>query len=118
VEIRVLGSVELVGAAGPLELRTMQRRLLAALTVRHGEAAPVDALIDALWPNRPPSSAPKLVRIYVSQLRRVLPLPARIVTRASTYRLEVDTELVDAARFEALVAAAAIKGSGRLPRRR
>lgn len=105
-EIRVLGSVELVAATGPLELRTMQRRLLAALVIAHGAAVPVDALIETLWPGGPPASAPNLLRIYVSQLRRLLPPPARIVTQASTYRLEIDAGLVDAERFDALIAAA------------
>ncbi len=113
MEIRVLGSVELFGDDGPLDLRGMQRRLLAVLTVRRGEAVPIDVLIEALWPARPPPSAPKLLRIYVSQLRRVLPPPAQITTRASTYGLHVDADLVDATRFEALVGAAGVRGTSR-----
>jgi hypothetical protein len=60
-------------------------------------------LIDALWRASPPVSAVKLLRVYVSQLRRLLPAPARIRTRGSGYTLEFEELALDAARFELLL---------------
>jgi predicted ATPase/DNA-binding SARP family transcriptional activator len=84
----------------------LQRRLLTALALRPGEARSVDALCEALWPDEPPPSAVKLLRIYVSQLRKLLPAPARIVTRGATYALDLGGGSIDAQRFEQLVAEA------------
>jgi predicted ATPase/DNA-binding SARP family transcriptional activator len=105
VEVRVLGQLELVAGDGVVALpAAKQRRLLAALLIHCGETRSADALIDAVWGESPPVSARKLLQIYVSQLRRALPAGVRIVTRASGYALEFDRALLDAARFERLLA--------------
>jgi predicted ATPase/DNA-binding SARP family transcriptional activator len=104
MEIRVLGPIEATAEQGPVQLAApMLRRLLAALVVSGGETCSRDALIDALWGESPPASAPKLLQVYVSQLRKVFPEPARIRTRGGGYVLELDRESVDAARFERLL---------------
>ena len=104
MEIRVLGPIEVTGDDGPVRLAApMQRRLLAALVVGAGETCSRDALIDALWGDSPAVSAPKLLQVYVSQLRKTLPAPARIRTRGAGYALELDRESLDAARFERLL---------------
>ena len=57
-------------------------------------------LIDALWGENPPPSAPKLLRIYVSQLRKTLPPAARVQARGAGYALELERgSSVDATRF-------------------
>jgi predicted ATPase/DNA-binding SARP family transcriptional activator len=81
----------------------MQRRLLAALVIGAGKTCSRDALFDALWGERPPASAWKVLQVYVSHLRRALPPPARIVTRGLGYALEVHADSIDAARFERLL---------------
>jgi predicted ATPase/DNA-binding SARP family transcriptional activator/tetratricopeptide (TPR) repeat protein len=104
MELRVLGPIEALGDAGPVRLvAPMQRRLLAALVIGAGETCSGDALIDALWGASPPASAPKLLQVYVSQLRKVLPAPARIRTRGGGYALEFDDRSIDADRFERLL---------------
>jgi predicted ATPase/DNA-binding SARP family transcriptional activator len=104
MEIRVLGPTEVIGDRGPLRLAaSMQRRLLAALVVGGGETRSPDVLIDTLWGESPPASAPKLLQVYVSQLRKALPAPAYIRTRSAGYALELDDESLDAARFERLL---------------
>ena len=104
MEIRVLGPIEATGEEGPVRLAApMQLRLLAALIVGAGETCSRDALIDALWGEAPADSAPKLLQVYVSQLRKALPAPARIRTRGGGYALELDHESLDAARFERLL---------------
>jgi len=49
-----------------------QRALLAILVLHRGEPVSVDRLIDALWGERPPASATKIVQGHVSSLRKVL----------------------------------------------
>jgi predicted ATPase/DNA-binding SARP family transcriptional activator len=104
MEIHVLGPLELVGDNGPLPLAAMPRRLLAALVVRAGETCSTDLLIEALWAEAPPTSAAKLLQVYVSQLRKALPRPASIRTQGSGYALEIEhDDSLDARRFERLL---------------
>jgi predicted ATPase/DNA-binding SARP family transcriptional activator len=103
VEIRVLGPIELGGATGELPLTAdKQRRLLAAFVARVGEACPTDGLIDAVWGASPPSSADKLLQVYVSQLRKPLH-PASIRRRGASYVLELNGARVDSCHFERLL---------------
>jgi predicted ATPase/DNA-binding SARP family transcriptional activator len=104
MEIRVLGPIEVMGEKGLLRLAApMQRRLLAALVIGAGETCSRDGLIDALWGESPPVSAPKALQVYTSQLRKLLPAPARIRTRGGGYALELDDRSLDADRFERLL---------------
>jgi predicted ATPase/DNA-binding SARP family transcriptional activator len=105
--------VEVVGDDGPVALTGKQRHLLAALIVANGRVCGIDELVDVLWGAAPPASGAKLVQVYVSQLRKSLPEQVRVVTRSGAYALEAPVELVDAARFEALVAERAIARSDR-----
>ncbi len=69
-----------------------------------------DRLIDALWGERPPPSAAKMVQIYISRLRQRLdPEPdpdaveqGAIVTRAAGYQLRVEPGASDLEEFERL----------------
>jgi hypothetical protein len=57
-------------------------------------------LIDALWGKSPPPSAPRLLQIFVSQLRKTQPPAARVQTRGAGYALELERgSSVDATRF-------------------
>jgi predicted ATPase/DNA-binding SARP family transcriptional activator len=104
VEIRVLGPVEVVGSDGPVSLGASKlRRLLAALTIRAGYAVTADVLIDSVWGAAPPKSAPKLLQVYVSQLRKLLKPPVSIETRGAGYALKADDSALDAARFQRLL---------------
>jgi predicted ATPase/DNA-binding SARP family transcriptional activator len=104
VEIRILGPLAIVGEEGAIALPAAKlRQLLAALVVDAGTIRSSDFLLEALWGASPPPSAAKLLQVYVSKLRRLLPGPARIATHGSGYALEVGDGLVDAARFERLL---------------
>ncbi|HET9937185.1 MAG TPA: BTAD domain-containing putative transcriptional regulator [Gaiella sp.] len=105
-ELRVLGPVEVVVDGAPVPLAAMQRRLLAALLVAAGSVRSVDELADALWGEAPPASSRKLLQLYVSQVRKVLPEACGIVTSAGGYALSVEPGHVDSARFEELLAEA------------
>src|SRR4051794_10422259 len=105
VELRLLGPVEARLDDGPLELGPRkQRAVLAMLALQVGHTVPVDRLVEGLWGETPPASAPKMVQLYVSHLRRVLDGDgARIVTRGRGYELQLPDDAVDAVRFQRLL---------------
>ena len=80
------------------------RALLARLALDANRTVPVDRLIDDLWGEAAPDSAPKMVQIHVSQLRKALPAGV-LVTRPGGYELVADPEAIDLVRFERLRAA-------------
>ena len=94
MEIRVLGLVEAShdGRALPLG-GPKPRGLLAMLALHANTPVSADRLIEGLWGERPPATAPKLVQVLVSQLRKQLAdSDAEIVTRGRGYELRVDPE--------------------------
>lgn len=101
--VLVLGPIALAGGSGPTALPAKLRRLLAALVVADGRARTADELVDALWSETPPASATKLLRIYVSQLRKLLPPDVAVETVAGGYALRMPQHALDAARFQQLL---------------
>ena len=103
-EIRVLGPLEVVGAEGVVALTAAKERLLlVSLLIDPGKVRSPDSLIEALWGASPPRSAPKLLQVYVSKLRKSLPAPVEIRTRDAGYMLEISGGLIDSVRFERLL---------------
>ncbi|HYI75140.1 MAG TPA: BTAD domain-containing putative transcriptional regulator [Gaiellaceae bacterium] len=102
-EVRVLGPVEVVADDRVIPLAGKQTKLLAALLVADGKTLGADELVDAVWDGSAPASARKLVQVYVSQLRKVLPAGIEIETRAGGYVAAVETSGLDASRFEQLL---------------
>ena len=107
MEIQVLGPVEVrdndaeVPLGGP-----RQRRLLAALVIHAGKVVSVERLIDAVWAGEePPERAAKTLNTYLSRLRAALG-DGLVQKRDPGYSLVVDPDMIDATRFEQLVAAA------------
>jgi YVTN family beta-propeller protein len=83
-----------------------QRALLAMLALHANKQVSADRLIDGLWGEAPPASAPKMVQLYVSRLRKELDgSDAEIVTRGRGYELRVSPDAVDALRFTRAVEA-------------
>ncbi|MEA2133333.1 MAG: hypothetical protein QOC68_1242 [Solirubrobacteraceae bacterium] len=89
----------------PIELGPRkQRAVLAMLALQAGHTVSADRLVEGLWGEDPPSSAAKMVQLYVSHLRRLLAgNGVRIVTRNGGYELQLSGGEVDALRFERLV---------------
>jgi DNA-binding SARP family transcriptional activator/pimeloyl-ACP methyl ester carboxylesterase len=82
-----------------------QRAVLARLLLDAGRTVAVERLLDDLWGDEPPGSAVKMIHVYVSQLRKVLP-PGVLCTRAPGYAVELGGEdLLDLHEFERLLAA-------------
>jgi WD40 repeat protein/DNA-binding SARP family transcriptional activator len=106
MQIRVLGSVDVEMHGRSLKLAgPKQRGILSMLALGANTPVSLERLIDGLWGEEPPATAPKMVQQYVSQLRRLLADgdgPA-IVTRGGGYELQVDPAAVDALHFEQLV---------------
>jgi DNA-binding SARP family transcriptional activator len=107
MEFRILGSFEIVGSAGVIDLRGAKRRgLLACLVIHAGQPLSTDRLVEELWGDGGSGGAARTVQTYMSQLRRLLrDEPVRLTTRPGGYVLEVDPGAVDAYRFEEAVTA-------------
>jgi DNA-binding SARP family transcriptional activator/tetratricopeptide (TPR) repeat protein len=107
MDVRVFGSLEASVGGRPVPLgAAKQTALFAMLALDAGSVVSVERLIDGLWGEDPPTTAPKLVQVYVSRLRHALAgvgYGAAIVTRGRGYALRVDRDAVDAVRFERLV---------------
>jgi YVTN family beta-propeller protein len=81
-----------------------QRALLAMLALQPNQRVSARRLIEGLWGEQPPASAPKMVQLYVSQLRKLLDgNGSEIVTRGGGYELRLPADAVDAVHFERLV---------------
>jgi DNA-binding SARP family transcriptional activator len=112
MEFQILGSMQVFAGSRRVTVPAGRgRALLALLILNAGQVVSMDAIIDALWGERPPSTAGAVVQNLVSRLRRVLEPdrdlggPAAIVQRAGAgYRLAADPQDIDAQRFVRLVA--------------
>ena len=106
MDFRILGPLEVAENGRALDLGgPKQRALLAMLLLHAGEVVSTDRLIDALWEDDPPETAPKALQVYVSQLRKTLGRE-RLETRLPGYRLRLEGDELDAWRFRELLDAA------------
>jgi DNA-binding SARP family transcriptional activator len=115
---RILGPLEIVDDETPLELvGQRQRALLIALLLRPNEVVSTDRLIDDLWGEEAPKTATASLHNAVGQLRRIV--GDALATRAPGYVLRIESDQVDAMRFEQLLdAARAENGTARADRLR
>ena len=105
MDFRILGPLEALDEGRGIALGgSKQRALLALLLLHANETLSSDRLIEELWGEHPPATAPKTVQVHVSRLRKALGTGGMVVTRQHGYELQVDPESVDAGRFERLVA--------------
>lgn len=116
MEFRILGPLEVVDGGTPVVLqRGKQLALLAYLLLHPNELVSADRLIDALWGDRPPPTAAKILQNAVSQLRRALG-EDRLVTQAPGYRFRLEQGELDLHRFEQLAQEGRTKGDARVLR--
>jgi predicted ATPase/DNA-binding SARP family transcriptional activator len=105
VRIAMLGPLEVsTGAGTPVEVSGVRlRTLLILLALEPGRVVATSRLVDGVWGTTPPAEAANALQALVSRLRRAL--PDGVVESAPTgYRLAVDADTVDVARFERLLA--------------
>jgi DNA-binding SARP family transcriptional activator/ABC-type transport system substrate-binding protein/DNA-binding beta-propeller fold protein YncE len=103
LDFRLLGPLEVVEDGRPVALGGPRpRALLAILLLHRGQVVSSDRLVEELWGERPPATAPKTIQVYISHLRKALGSDV-LVTRGGGYVLLPAPEQVDSERFEALV---------------
>ncbi|MFI7586054.1 BTAD domain-containing putative transcriptional regulator [Spongisporangium articulatum] len=107
MQVAILGPLAVENAGRPVVLGGARlRALLVRLAADPGGWVPVSALVDALWPEEPPTDEVNALQSLVSRLRRALPSAALVESGPAGYRLAVTGDDVDAARFEAQLGAA------------
>jgi DNA-binding SARP family transcriptional activator len=106
LEFRILGPLEVLEEGRAVALGGQkQRALLALLLLDVGRVVSVDRIVDALWGERPPKTAPTSLQNFVSHLRKALGADV-LVTRPPGYLLRIAPEQLDLERFRMLVDAA------------
>src|SRR6266508_3385924 len=105
MEFRILGPLEVLDDEGrPIPIhRGKEQALLAYLLLHRNELVASERLIDELWAERPPATAPKILQNAVSQLRKALG-EGRLATRPPGYVLRLEPGELDLDRFERLAA--------------
>jgi YVTN family beta-propeller protein len=102
MEFRILGPLEVVEDGRPVSIRRgKEQALLAYLLLHANEVVSSGRLIDALWDERPPPTASKILQNAVSHLRKELG-DGRLLTREPGYLLRVEEGELDLQRFEQL----------------
>jgi len=76
-----------------------QRALLALLLLDAGRAVSTDRLIDALWGEQPPRTAPTSLQNFVSQLRKLLGADL-VVTKPPGYLIRIEPSQLDVDRAQ------------------
>lgn len=101
IEIRVLGPIEVLVDGRQVELGGRnERALIAYLALHANRPVTAEAIIDALWGELPPPTAPEMVRTYIARVRKRL--GESLQRRSGGYVLDVPPEAVDAVRFRRL----------------
>lgn len=108
LDIRVLGSIELVRLRAPIPIGGSKPRLALALLAAHqGSVVSTDRICEELWGDSQPADPPAVLQSHLSRLRRLLRPEAEIVARPPGYLLDAPPDIVDAGRFELLCERAA-----------
>ncbi|MFI0349946.1 alpha/beta fold hydrolase [Actinomadura sp. 9N407] len=114
---RLLGPVDFVVGREVVDAGSAKQRcVLAALLWTPGAPVPVETLIDRVWGDEPPAQAHNSLYSYIARLRSLMngTTPGGSLTRNSQgYRLEVDPDRVDLARYQRLVRIARTAASAR-----
>src|SRR5688500_7277466 len=113
MHFRVLGPLEVSNGDSITRISgRKERAVLASLIVHLGTARSAPELVSSIWGEDAPPTAEKSLQVRLSHLRGELGEARGLIVRDGRgYRLAVDPERVDCARFERLVDEA----SGRRP---
>jgi predicted ATPase/DNA-binding SARP family transcriptional activator len=104
MEFGVLGPLRVVDDGIDVRLTALRHRaLVAALLLRRGKPASPGTVIESIWGEDAPPSAASVLRLYVSQVRRLLP-PGRLTRTQAGYALAVEPGEFDLDVFERLLA--------------
>ncbi|MFQ5426132.1 MAG: BTAD domain-containing putative transcriptional regulator, partial [Gaiellales bacterium] len=98
MRVELLGRLRVSDGGVPIEVTQARRRaLLAVLALADGGWLTVDRVVDALWGDDVPASAVQSVRVWVSELRKLLGSEA-IETEGASYRLTIGSDVGEARR--------------------
>jgi DNA-binding SARP family transcriptional activator len=108
VDVRILGSLELVGDEGPITIKGMRRRsLVGRLAISANRVVLADRLVEDVWAEDAQARVEHTLQATIYQLRRLLGTDGeRLRSDSGGYVLDVSPDELDASRFEALLAAA------------
>jgi DNA-binding SARP family transcriptional activator/tetratricopeptide (TPR) repeat protein len=96
MQVRLLGPVDVVVDGEPRPVRGLRRKaILAALALNHGTVVSSDRLIDLVWGEAAPPTAPNTLQAHVSYLRGVLGSRAGIVARQPGYVVDLGDDGTD-----------------------
>jgi predicted ATPase/DNA-binding SARP family transcriptional activator len=112
VQVQLLGGVSATSDAGsPLEVGPAKcQAVLATLALSVGEAVTVARLTDVLWGEDLPATADKTLQGYIARLRKNLGA-GTIIRAGSAYRLDLEDDRVDVARFRQLISTGDVDGA-------
>ncbi|MEU4391602.1 BTAD domain-containing putative transcriptional regulator [Kribbella sp. NPDC023855] len=103
MRIRLLGTFEVRTDDGLADVPGARLRgLLVALALEPGRVVSKASLVDWIWGEHPPAEAANALQRLASRLRKVLPAGV-IEGSPGGYRLTIESDAVDALRFERLV---------------
>jgi DNA-binding SARP family transcriptional activator len=102
MDYRILGPLEAFDGDRQLPLGgARQRSVLALLLLHANEAVTRDVIVDELWGETPPPTAPKVLQNCISALRKELPDGGQMLqTVGTSYALRVAPDELDRDRFE------------------
>jgi DNA-binding SARP family transcriptional activator len=111
VEFRILGPLEVVDAGVALPLGGPKNRaLLALLLLNAGTVVSTDHIVEALWGEDAPRTAPGSIQNSIWHLRKLLGAE-RLVTKAPGYVLHLEEDELDANRARGLLDKARAAGA-------
>jgi DNA-binding SARP family transcriptional activator len=94
--------VDIDGATARIK-SARQRIVLTRLLMTAQRVVKIEQLVDAVWPDAPPSSARGQIQICVSSLRRLFGNPQVIETHPGGYSISADAAQLDVMVFDAQV---------------
>jgi predicted ATPase/DNA-binding SARP family transcriptional activator len=104
VDVKLLGPLDVQVAGDHVQFEgSKQRALFTVLALQAPEPVGVDALVEALWADRPPGDGVQALQKQVSRLRHRLGPQAPLQRSAAGYTLGIERGAVDARRFEELL---------------
>jgi predicted ATPase/DNA-binding SARP family transcriptional activator len=112
VQVQLLGGVSASSDTGsPLEVGPAKcQAVLATLALSVGEAVTVARLTDVLWGDDLPATADKTLQGYIARLRKNLGAGS-IIRTGNAYRLDLENDRVDVARFRQLIGSGDVDGA-------
>jgi predicted ATPase/DNA-binding SARP family transcriptional activator len=106
VQIGVLGNLEVLDGARPIEISGARlRQLLIVLALDSPHPVSAAALVEALWGDEPPADQANSLQSLVSRLRRALGDADLVKQSPAGYRLAAEPDDIDVHRFMQLARA-------------